>query len=158
MKKLLAVLFCVVILATCMAVPAFAADSPGAKPVYKVEVESFSSGSSTSNVTTVVEGDTVKLTVDANSKHTFTGWVIEGVEGVDYEIVSGSLTSETIVIRPLTDLKIEEAYDVPGSAGEGTTNDSDKAPETGNSALALAVLAVAGAFVVMVSTKKAVKA
>lgn len=158
MKKLLAVLFCVAILATCMAVPAFAEGSPSGKPVYKVEVESFASGSSTSNVHTVVEGDTVKLTTDENSKHTFTGWVIEGVEGVDYEIVSGSLKSETIVIRPLADIKVEESYDVKGSAGEGTTNDSDKAPETGNSALALAVLAVAGAFVVMVSTKKAVKA
>lgn len=155
MKKFLAIMFSVLILATFMAVPAFAAGSPSGELVYKVTVESFSSGTASSG-NYVVEGDTIRLTVSDKSDYTFTGWVIDGVEGVDYEIVSGDLNSKELVIRPLADISVEESYDVKGSAGEGTTNDSDKAPQTGNGALALAVLCTAGAFVVMVASKKRV--
>lgn len=149
MKKFLAVIFAVVILATFMAVPAMAADSPSGEVVFKVEVNSFSTGKvSNGNYTT--EGDTIRLTVAEDSDYTFTGWVIEG----KYEIVSGDLKSKELVIRPLSDVKVEESYDVKGSAGFGTTNDSDKAPDTGVALPVVAFVALAGAFTVMVVSKK----
>lgn len=152
MKKLLAIVFSVVILATFMAVPAFAAESPEGELVFKVDVESFSSGTS-SKGNYVVEGDTIRLTISEDSDYDFTGWVIEG----KYEIVSGSLDSKELVIRPLSDVSIVESYDVE-TAPDGDKNDSDKAPQTGNTALVLLSVITAGAFVAMVSTRKAVKA
>lgn len=153
MKKILAVVFVVAILATFLTIPTFAAKSAEGELVYKVEVNSFSSGTS-SKGNYVVEGDTIRLTIADDSDYTFTGWVIEG----KYEIVSGDLNSKELVIRPLSDIEVEESYDVKGSAGEGTTNDSDKAPETGNNALAVLFVVTAGAFVTMVALRKSVKA
>ncbi len=157
MKKFLAILFSLVVLMTFMAIPTFAVNSPSGSLVYDVDVESFSTGSATVG-SYKVDGDTIILTAAKDSKHTFTGWVISGKEGVDYVIVSGSLDSKELVIRPLADLKIEESYDVKGSAGYGQSNDSDKAPQTGNNTLMVVTLLTGAAFVAMVSTRKAVKA
>lgn len=145
MKKFLAILFSVVILATFMAVPAFAEKSPEGEVFHKVEIK----GGSTVDVK---DGDTVTLKVSDDEKE-FEGWVITG----DYEIVSGTLTSEELVIIPKGDLVVEETYkDV--IADDKDENDSDKAPQTGNGALMVTVLLTAGAFVGMLATKKAVRA
>lgn len=147
MKKFLAVLFSVVILATFMAVPAFAADSPSGEVVYKVEIK----GQDTAKE--VVAGESITLVKGANDKE-FAGWVITG----KYDIVSGSLNSDTLVIIPLGDITVEETYKDATVDTEKEENDSDKAPQTGNGALMLTVLLTAGAFVAMVATKKAVRA
>ena len=145
MKKLLAILFSVVILATFMAVPAFADQSPEGEVIHKVEI----SGGETVEVK---DGETITLEKSDNDVE-FEGWVITG----KYEIVSGTLTSDKLVIRPLGDVTVEENYkDVV--ADDKDDNDSDKAPQTGNGALMVTVLLTAGAFVAMVATKKAVRA
>ena len=152
MKKLFAVFASILLLvAACaaLAVPAFAADSPSGELVYKVDVVSFGTGSQAAG-NYVVSGDTIKLSAGKNSQYAFTGWVIEG----KYEIVSGSLTSTELVIRPLSDVKIEESYDVQGSQGYGKSNTSDKAPQTGDTVFGLAALLTVGALAVALYSKK----
>ena len=146
MKKLLAILFSVVILATFMAVPAFADQSPEGEVIHKVEI----SGGETVEVK---DGDTITLE-KSDSELEFEGWEITG----KYEIVSGSLTSDKIVIRPLGDITVEENYKDVVDDDDKNENESDKAPTTGNGALMVTVLLTAGAFVAMVATKKAVRA
>ena len=146
MKKFLAILFSVVILATFMAVPALAADSPSGKVIYKVEIK----GQSTVN--NVEAGKEITL-VKTDKDKTFTGWVIEG----EYKIVSGTKDSDTFVIIPLSDLKITETYKEDTTTPPATENESNKAPQTGNGTLMVTILLTAGAFVTMVATKKAVR-
>lgn len=150
MKKFLAVLFSVVILATFMAVPAFAAVSPEGEVVHTVELPS-------GDTVEVADGDTITLEKEDNG-YEFTGWVIEG----EYEIVSGDLTSDNLVIRPLSDLVVEATYDsgdenLEDDDVEVDENESDKAPQTGNGTIVLVTLLTAGAFVAMVATRKAVR-
>ena len=158
MKKFLAILFSVVILATFMAMPAFAAKSPEGELVYKVNFTSYASGKGQAS-SYEVDGDTIIFTA-SDSKYTFKGWIINGVEGVDYEIVSGDLNSETLVIRPLSDVDVKEVFDVPGLVldEEGNQNGSDTAPQTGNGMLAVVSFLTAGAFAAMIVTKKSVRA
>lgn len=146
MKKFLAVLFSVVILATFMAVPALAEVSPEGDVFHKVEI----TGGDTIKVK---DGDTVELKVRDDEKE-FERWDITG----EYDIISGTLTSDTIVILPKSDLVVTEIYKDAVVEDDKDENESDKAPQTGNGALMVTVLLTAGAFVAMVATKKAVRA
>lgn len=146
MKKFLAVLFSVVILATFMAVPAFAEGSPEGEVIFTVEMPN-------GEKVAVTEGGTLTLKVSDTEKE-FKGWVITG----EYDIVSGTLTSAELVILPKGDITVEETYKDAVLDDEKDENDSDKAPQTGNGALMVTVLLTAGAFVAMLATKKAVRA
>ena len=100
------------------------------------------------------EGDdsTVTLTAEKKNNGEFTGWTIDG----KYEIVSGSLTSETLVIRPLSDIKAVAKFTKPGtpdsSSSKQSGNEDKTSPKTGDPlwiVLGLAVLALgAGALAV----------
>lgn len=147
MKKFLAVLFSVVILATFMAVPALAANSPSGEVIYKVEIKGQD------KTIEVQAGKEFKL-VKSDNVNTFTGWVIEG----KYKIVSGTVASDTFVIIPESDLKVSETYKETTTETEKEENDSSTSDQTGNGALMLTVLLTAGAFVGMMATKKAVRA
>lgn len=146
MKKFLAVLFSVVILATFMAVPTFAASSPEGEVIHTVKMPD-------GEIVAVKDGDTVTLKVSDDEKE-FEGWVITG----EYDIISGTVTSDEIVILPKGDLVIEEKYKDTVIEDNKDENESDKAPQTGNGVLMVTVLLTAGAFVGMVATKKAVRA
>ncbi|MBQ4154562.1 MAG: hypothetical protein IJE01_05140 [Clostridia bacterium] len=158
MKKIIALMITVLVLvASFGTLTAFAADSPEAKPAYKVEVTTYSGGKAETGTYTTLEDGTIKFNRTENSTEKFTGWVIDGKEGVDYIIVSGNLTSDELVIKPLNNIKVEESYDVDGSKGEGQpevggSNDSTQSPPTGNNALAsiavLGMLSLAGAVAV----------
>lgn len=152
MKKFLAVLSIVLVLVSVFAFAASAADSKSGSLLYKVTVVSYKAGSKTTG-DYIENGDTITLTA-SDSKYTFTGWVIDG----KYEIVSGSLKSKTLTVRPLSDLLVEESYNVQGSKGYVNSNNSSKSPKTGNNALAGAVVLTAGAFVVMAASKKRIAA
>ena len=88
------------------------------------------------------------------------GWYIEG----EYEIVSGDLTSKELVIRPLSDIKVEEMYNVEGSKGYFEPDDDKKpvkpnedpeSPKTSDNTLPLAlVLSVSGLAVMLYSKKR----
>lgn len=146
MKKFLAVLFAVVILATFMAVPAFAAGSPEGEVIHNIKLPD-------GDTVAVPDGETIKITVSDDEKE-FEGWVITG----EYDIISGTLTSDEIEILPKGDLVVEEKYKDAAIEDDKDENESDKAPTTGNGALMVTVLLTAGAFVAMVATKKAVRA
>lgn len=146
MKKFLAVLFSMIILAVFMAVPAFAAGSPEGEIIFTVEMPDGEKIS-------VTEGETVTLEVSDTEKE-FEGWKITG----EYDIVSGTLTSAKLVITPKSDLTVEETYADTIIQEDKNENESDKAPQTGNGVLMVTVLLTAAAFVGMVATKKAVKA
>lgn len=73
---------------------------------------------------------------------------------VDYIIVSGSLTSETIIIEPLTDLIITANYnDVVTDPATGKPAD-DKSPATGDMLLVYASVAMLAVFSVAFAAKK----
>lgn len=146
MKKFLAILFSVVIIATFMAVPAFAEVSPEGEVIYNVEMGD-------GEKVAVSEGDTITLKV-SDPDADFEGWDIEG----KYEIVSGDLTSDVLVIRPLSDIVVKEVYADAEDDVVTDENESDKAPQTGNNTIMLVTLLTAGAFVAMVATRKAVRA
>ncbi len=166
MKKVIATLIAVMVLVASFAtVTAFAAPSPSAKPEYKIEITTYSTGEATEGTYTTLEDGSIQLDKAEDAEGTFKGWVINviddqgnavaAVEGVDYVVISGSLEDGTLVIKPLTDLVIKETYDVADAEDEkpaGDENDSEESPETGSKALAsvavLTMLSLAGAVAV----------
>ena len=72
-------------------------------------------------------GDTVTLT--ANEKNaSFTGWSL----ACEYEIVEGSLTSKTLVIKPLTDVHVTAYFGQEVPANNSGTNKGGTSPATGD--------------------------
>ena len=72
------------------------------------------------SITKTENGDgTITLTVDANQFAEFANWNIDG----DYEIVEGSLYSETITIRPIADgIKISAEFNLTATGIYGDVN------------------------------------
>ncbi len=131
MKRILAVVLAFLVISA-FSVTAFAAPSPvsvGERTVTiyswatgKLEVlgtitfEVFDDGSVQVKGTTITSPNfkvnpdgTITLTKTKTSDNTFLGWVILG----DYDIVSGSLLSDTLTIRPKGDIKVYEMYALP---------------------------------------------
>ena len=141
MKKIIAIIMSLALVMS-LGTMAFAAGSPQGDKTYKVTITSDreESGSSKDNYKVVQNGDTFEITADEDDdEYEFLGWEIIG----EYEIVSGSLTSRDLVIRPLGDITInqlaeyiveadEEPDDGEDKEEEGETNKSDKSPQTGN--------------------------
>ncbi len=152
MKKLIA-LICVALLVLGTAVTAFAAESPSGDELIKITITTYKSGSAETEERTLVLGETITLTA-SESEYTFEKWQITG----EYEIVSGSLTSKELVIRPLGDIDVIEVFegvDINSSTGSSST---DTSPQTGDAFPGFAaaiVLVAAGAFIVMKKTAKA---
>lgn len=169
MKKTLSIfafVLSVVLLCTALVSPAMAAKSPEAKPTFKIDITSFATGKEAPGKY-IIEGDTVRLIASEDSKYEFMGWYIEG----EYEIVSGDLMSKVLVIRPLSDIKVEEMYNVEGSKGyiepdkePDQEPDEDKkptkpnkepeAPKTSDNTLTLASMLVLFGLAVMLYSKK----
>lgn len=140
MKKVIT-LAVALLLVSVLSVTAFAAPS-----IHAPKYEEFDGG-----VVEIVKDantDEVTYKADPDSGFKFDEWIITGVEGVDYEIISGSLDGTQIVIRPLTD-KFSITPDFSKVGGEGSG--SDTSPVNGDFA-ATAVLAVAA--LGLLATKK----
>ncbi len=155
MKKAVALfgsLFLILSFVCLLAVPASAVKSPAGESVFQITVTTFFNGVREPGDYTMQDDGTILLTISPKGEYTFTGWMIDG----DYEIVSGDLKSEKLVIRPLSDLKIEEAYNVKGSQGEiENENDSDEAPVTGDlGMLSAALLTLTGLGTVLFAKKR----
>lgn len=140
MKKVIT-LAVALLLVSVLSVTAFAAPS-----ITVPDYEEFDGG-----VVEIVKDantDEVTYTADPDKGYEFVEWIITGVEGVDYEIVSGSIDGSPITIRPLTDkFSIEPDFSKIGGSGSG----SDTSPKNGDFA-ATAVLAVAA--LGLLATKK----
>ncbi len=153
MKKVFAILLAAV-LVMALSVTAFAAGvSPEGVSYYKVHI--IDGNGSKTQVEKVPVGEDITLEADPD-KGDFDEWKIYkadgtvAVEGEDYEIVSGSLTSSSITILPKANLIITANYD-----GEETDFEIDNgevtSPQTGDVAVyalcSVMVLALAGAAV-----------
>lgn len=183
MKKIIAVILALVSILT-LSVTAFA-ESPSAKPVYKVTIAgvgAISEESDSQNAGTINKDSSKKLftiKVDENcnivakadeNAGKFDGWKIYkagststgkvgiantlsvnpvaainftvATPNVDYKIVSGSLTSKTLVITPYTDLVITANYNGVITNPETGEPTSDKSPSTGDMLLVYASVAM----------------
>ena len=157
MKKLIALVLTLVMIC-CFSVTALAADSPEAAEKVTVTVRKATTNAGVVDTEYTFEKG-MTLTVEADSKYgTFNSWsvyketsststamvtlnvaaaasnVVEAVEGVDYEIVEGSLTSNKMTIKMNTSVIVCGNYDnvktdpmVPSNA-----DDSPSSPSTGD--------------------------
>lgn len=133
MKKIFAIILCVLVMCS-ICVPAFADNikSPVGEKVHEVTIRN-----GTGFVTEVKDGDKVTIKFDPDMGN-FDNWSIyldydnsKAVEGRDYIVVSGSLTSDTLTIIPKTDLIICGNYN--GKITDPNTGKpvDPNAPETG---------------------------
>lgn len=156
MLKKISAFFAALVLTVFACVPAFAAKSPSGNKTFEVTISSNRSDFK-QNFSYVQNGENYELTAEEdNDNYTFAGWEIEG----EYVIVSGSLTSRDLVIRPIGDVKIKQVFDViadeDDKGEQGASNKSDKAPQTGNNTVAaLAVMFAAAAATTLIAAKKA---
>lgn len=98
MKKIMSVVFAL-ILVSAMSISAFAEGSPVA-PINKT----FEGGKVTYSQN--AGGTEFTFTAEKKDGYNFTGWTIDTTK---FDIVSGSLTSETIVVKPLAGANLETA-------------------------------------------------
>ena len=122
MKKVLAIVLCVCIALTLTV--AVMAESPQTKVIVRKGTANKQDGASIPQDTFVEVGEDDTVTVKANEKTygKFNKWTIyvvretedgeveyvEAEEGVDYEIVSGSLEDGTMVIRPIHHIAVAD--------------------------------------------------
>ena len=141
MKKIFSVLTALVLLSSLATFFASAEKSPSGKPTYKVTIDYGIEEDAKPDFDYVQEGDTVTLISntknDDGDKYIFIRWSIKG----EYEIISGSLTSPTLVIKPLGDVKIlqvvekyedtdKEPDKKPDKKPQGDKNDDETSPPT----------------------------
>ena len=97
MKRIISLALAVLITAF-VAIPVFASDSPGKTPEYTAEVSSNDSSLGTV-VKTINSDGTITITASPISNE-FKKWEITG----EYELISGTLTDKTIVIKLKSDV------------------------------------------------------
>ena len=141
-----------------LAINVCAADSPQGVDYYKISVGYFPSDGSLGDASsdkdkiaiTENEDGTVTLTATEKGTGAFIKWVITG----DYDIVTGSLTSKTLTVKPKSDIHADAYFEAPGKTPDTPSNpNTDKtSPKTGDPMpiiLGLAVLGIGvGAFAV----------
>ncbi|MBQ7128666.1 MAG: hypothetical protein IJO19_01605 [Clostridia bacterium] len=153
MKKIVSAILALFLVSS-ISLCAFALPSRRAtvKKVYEGGTATYTYDPDTGNIT---------VTFDLKKGYKFIGWTING----DYEIVSGKLTSTTIVIRPKKDIEIDDLSEgatpkfkklasaekttKKSSGGSGSTS-----PKTSDNGMAIPMLALLALGGVIVSTKK----
>lgn len=160
MKKIMSVVLALV-LVSALSVSVFAAGSVVAPVVKDYDGGTVTIAQDTTGNATA--GKEFTFSVETKDGYNFLGWEIDG----NYEIVSGSLESETVTVRFLDDISIEDIgaepiFEAIDDADEPTDDDDEPtttaekeetSPKTGDSMamVALAAVALAG---VVVSKKK----
>ena len=156
MRKLLAVLMSLfLVLSFCVC--AFATESselksPTDEPVFSVEFISYDTDKPSGAVSVVPSGDTIEIAAPISANGDFTGFAIEG----EYEIVSGSLNTSPIVIRPLSDIIIIANYSNAGTPTTPSGDNGDNSPQTGDGMMIfiIAVISAAAIVGITLATKK----
>lgn len=140
MKRVVASLLAVVMVFA-LAVSSSALISPTPEDVWKVTVDVDGNGDANADKYQIKQGSDGEVTLTAIEVDTFINWTIEGT----YDIISGSLTSKVLVIRPHSDIHATAHF--KGNGGDNGGNDSNTSPKTGDPlffALGIMMLAVAG--------------
>ena len=140
MKKVVSLFAILILIFSAFSYNAFAEVSPEGDKKVKVEITN-NIDEDDKTISYEVKGDNIEISVNEEyikDGYKFVKWVING----EYEIVSGSLTSKDLVIRPLGDVKLTQLFDIEGiedekeeEKEEGESNKSDVSPQTSDSGL-----------------------
>lgn len=107
------------------------------KDYLTIFVDNSGDGSVSANPTKVKKGSGDTVTLTATEKDApFTGWSL----ACEYEIVEGSLTSKTLVIKPLTDVHATAYFGKDVPANNSGTNGGSTSPQTGDYTVAMIAL------------------
>ncbi len=137
MKKFIATL-CVVCMLFLVCIPCVSAEkyfSPTGETEFKISVQSSNSSEGKIEKSVSDDGEVKLVALSINEKK-FNGWSIKG----DYEIVSGTLKSKTIIIKPKSDLVIIAHF---GKSYPGKKDDGGDSPDTADNAFAGVMVAFA---------------
>ena len=175
MKKFIALALAALIVCA-LPVMALAVDSPAATEMTKIVVQKATI-QGVENTTVEVARGTGTITVVADpTQGIFREWMVykveddaatgaaigdvtaatkytKAVQGTDYEIVSGTLTTSPLTVRPLTDIVITGNYDKKITDPQ-TGEMKETAPKTGANAVVFAVVAVLALAGAGIATKK----
>ena len=155
MKRLTALILAILVI---IAVPvmASAANSPSGTETVKIDAKPSNTAQGSVEKTVNADGS-VKLVATPAKGYTFKNWTItaaattaqapvadaqvatNAADTANYTIVSGSLTSATLVIKPNVDLVVVANFSGSSSSGSSSTG----APKTGEANLALVMFACA---------------
>ncbi len=157
MKKLIALILSMVMIC-CFSVTAFAADSPTATEKVTVTIRKADSTVKVDVEHTIGKGNEITVKADEDEYGTFKNWsiykltadskTVEAVKGVDYEIVTGSITAKELSIKLITSVIVCANYGdvITDPLSNSNVDGSDSAPQTGDIAvayIAVVMLAVA---------------
>lgn len=107
------------------------------KDYLTIFVDNAGDGSVSANPTKVKKGSGDTVTLTATEKDApFTGWSL----ACEYEIVEGSLTSKTLVIKPLTDVHATAYFGQAVPSNTSGTNSGSTSPQTGDYTVAMIAL------------------
>ena len=159
MKKVVSLLLALTLVLACCGMVASASSSVYRSPApgqeYKIEVEADPADAGTVTQTTDENGNVV-LNASAKPGYVFDSWKITG----EYDVVSGSLTSPTMVIKPHSDVVADAVFKPTGSqapTSSGTPGSSDQSPtspKTGTAGMLFVLFAVIAGGAVIVLSKK----
>ena len=159
MKRFISIFAILILTFSAFSFSAFAEVSPQGDKKVKVEITN-NIDEDDKTISYEVKGDKVTISVNEDyikDGYKFIKWKIVG----DYEIVSGSLTSKNLVIKPLGNVILTQIFDIegveekPDKKPQGESNKSDVSPETADSGiLNLLVGAAALSMVTLGATKK----
>ena len=137
MKKIAALLLALTMVFA-MAISVSALASPKPVEYFNINVTIDGTGNAMAQPYKIEKGsdDTVTLSVTDDGAG-FVKWVISG----DYTIVSGTLTSKTLVIKPESDISAEAVF-ADGKGAPKSGNDSNTSPKTGDMTAAVVLMMV----------------
>ncbi len=157
MKKFMAVLFAVVLIAI-SCVPAFAVASPIGTYEYHVTVIPTGGGDGSYEFTSSIDENgqqKVHITPVPNQGYTFDYWVIEGSYTTDDKLTDSEM--DLVITSDITVTPYFKKASTGNTPGAVTTDKNPTAPKTGSSDLPVYTLIVLAAAVCGVSVFKLVK-
>ena len=133
MKKFIAIIMAIMLVASVAAFTASAKESPAPVDYYSMTAEAVGDGEASVTPAKIQIGSDGTATFTATEKGgKFIKWELIG----DYEIVSGSLTDKVVVIKPSSDVKGIAYFE--GAAKAASTDTGTTAPKTGDMTLVIA--------------------
>lgn len=172
MKKILTVVLCICVALT-LTVSAMALSSPENKVIIREGTGTQEDGTTIPEDTFAAVSDDHSITVTANEKvyGKFDKWTIFVVkqtggtgaveytaakEGVDYTIVSGSLTTGTLVIKPISQIAVCGNYagKTTDPAKSSSSSSTAKSPKHGDVNVMYAVVVMLAAGTVLLGAKR----